>query len=64
VALDGGLLGAAVLLAPNKSQLGAGLGIGLLDEAERQHFALVETVAGEHRGADHFAAAQDGIERA
>src|SRR5262245_64087883 len=50
VALDRGLLGAAVLLAPHQGQLGAGLGVLLLDEAEGQHLALVPAVAREHRG--------------
>src|SRR5690242_6063752 len=42
VALDRGLPGAAVLLAPDQRQLGARLRVLLVDEAEREHLALVE----------------------
>src|SRR5262249_52448588 len=64
VTFNGGLLRAAVFLAPDQRQLGAWLCVLLFDEAERQHLALVEAVAGEHRGTDGLAAAHDGVERA
>src|ERR1044072_5376785 len=64
VALAGVLFVAVVLLSPDQRQLGAGLGVLLLDEAEREHLALVPAVAGEHRGAGRRAAAHDRVERA
>src|SRR5262245_18025113 len=64
VTLDRRLPGAAALLAPHQRELRAGLGVLLLDEAQRQHLALVPAVAREHGGTGHLAAAQDRVERA
>src|SRR5690606_1019865 len=54
VRLDGGLLAAAVGLAPGEGELGADLDVGV-DGAQRQAAALVGAVPGEHRQADHLA---------
>src|SRR5690625_4879697 len=58
VALDGGLAGAAVLLAPHDLELGA-FGHVVVHGRQRQATAFVVAVAGEHRQADGGAVGVD-----
>src|SRR5579875_2160254 len=62
VALDGGLLRAAVLLAPDEREHIADVDVGI-DDAQRERAALVEAVAAEHRQSHDLAAHRHCIER-
>src|SRR6478609_9407152 len=58
VALHRGLLAAAVLLAPYQLHFRAERNVGI-DDAEREHRALVVAVAAEHVEPDQLAVARD-----
>src|SRR6266850_7411694 len=62
VPLDRGLLRAAAFLAPEELELGAERNVGV-DDAQREHGALVVAVAAEHVDADLLAALQHLVVR-